>query len=170
MCENAVTEEIQFCKILVGNTLLGVEVSDLREINSVGKISPIHHTPEEVLGYMNIRGQIHLILDIRPCLDIPVSKESSFSDSKVLIFKSQKNEPVGILVDQVLDIGYIHKEQIETKGMSNNEEFGSGKAFLKGICKLEGRLMFLFDLNKILESVETKLKNYLIESGFLNHN
>ena len=161
MCETGVTEEIQLCKILVGNTLLGVEVSDLREINSVGKISPIHHTTEEVLGYMDIRGQIHLILDIRPCLDIPSGDGGNFSDSKVLIFKSQKNEPVGILVDQVLDIGYIHKDQIETKGLSNNEDFGSGKVFLKGICKLEGRLMFLFDLDKILEKVESKLKNNL---------
>ena len=63
--ETVETQKRQFCTFWISGRHLGVDVLDVKEINSEINLTPIFHAPKEVIGYVNIRGQIYLILDLR---------------------------------------------------------------------------------------------------------
>ena len=59
------TEMHRFCTFRLSDRLYGVNINDVKEINTEISYTPIFHATEEIKGYINIRGQIYLLLDLR---------------------------------------------------------------------------------------------------------
>ena len=57
-----------FCTFRLDGHLYGVDVLDVKEVTTATTATPISHAPDEVMGLVNIRGQIYLALDLRRLL------------------------------------------------------------------------------------------------------
>ena len=57
-----------FCSFRVEGKLYGVDILDVKEVTTEMMYTRIAHAPDEVLGLVNIRGHIHLALDLRRLL------------------------------------------------------------------------------------------------------
>ncbi len=88
--EKTATQNRQFCTFWLSGRLFGVQILDVKEIHPEVAITPIFHAPRTVKGYVNIRGQVYLILDLRPMLGF----ESCEVDRKscLVIFKTTVGE------------------------------------------------------------------------------
>lgn len=145
----------QFCTFLLSGRLFGVEILDVKEVHPDISITPIFHAANEVKGYVNIRGQVYLILDLRPMLGF----ESKEIDRKscLVIFKNTVGEPFGVLVDQIGDVVEVSSDQIEEGGKeSGGPEKMGGAGMVRWVCKLPQALLVVLDARKFLESIETK--------------
>ena len=110
----ALTQEgIQVSTFWLSGRLFGVDIMDVKEINTEVDFTPIFHSSKEVKGYVNIRGQIHLVLDLRLLLGFE-SKEVDIN-SRVVIFKQSIAEPFGALVDKVGDILEVSADQCDAR-------------------------------------------------------
>lgn len=132
--------------------LFGVDIRDVREVNEEVAVTRIHHAPGYVSGYLNIRGQIHLVVDLRPEFGFQAGPTSP--SSRVVIFKNTVDEPFGILVDSVEDILEIDMGRLvapPTPDPPRASEGGSVRAFLcRGAYPLPGELLMLLDAHAIL--------------------
>lgn len=148
LSQNAVKGEVasrNFVSFWVGGRLYGIDILDVREINSETSFTPIFHAPPEVRGYVNIRGQIHLVIDPRLPLGIPADATTGAGTGKakqqLLVFKPQVAETFALLVDKVGDIIPVPVDRIEAPEASS----AGLSARSAGVCKLDGRLMELLE-------------------------
>ena len=160
-----------YCAFRIADHLFGVDVLDVREIKTHGDITPIPHASFSILGYLNLRSQINLIVGLRRLCRID---EASLDEkTRIIYFKHIIAEPFGILVDKIEDICEVAAEDIEffdshishddkVDGISQAAEQGSTFSDIKGfrntidfeiisgICRLPKELMLILDSHKIL--------------------
>ena len=137
----------KFVTFWIHDELFGVDILDVQEVTPLIDITPVYHAPNEVMGYVNIRGQIHLVLDMRVLMGLPegdIGKES-----RIIIFKSKIAEPFGILIDRVGDVLEVSTELIEPETRNANKEMK--RQLVSGVCKLKEQLLILLDARKLLE-------------------
>ena len=140
----------QFVTFRIQDELFGVDILDVKEVTPMIEITPVFHAPEEVMGYMNIRGEIHLVLNMRYLLGFPSTEPTP--NSRVVIFKQTIAEPFGIMVDRVGDVLEVSNEQIETDIQvdASSISSGAGSQMVTGVCKLEKELLVLLNAHKFL--------------------
>jgi len=149
----------QFCTFIIYNRLFGVDILHVKEINPQVNCVPIFHAPPEVRGYINIRGQIYLILDLQTILGFePGSIPETTENQRIILFKSTIDEPFGILVDRISDVVTIEIDKIENR---RSESDGSEQAppnrierrsvdLSEGIAKLDNQLLVILNPHTLL--------------------
>ncbi|MCX7726301.1 MAG: chemotaxis protein CheW [Chitinispirillaceae bacterium] len=152
----------QFVTFTIGEYLLGINVVLVREINQQTNLTFVDLAPDFVRGLMNLRGQIVTIID--PGIRLGIIEREFSEKSKCLVLKTAYeleereetkkfinetvNEPVGLLVDSICEMVTANSEEIE-KPPANIGEIDS--TFMKGILKLENRLMIEINTGELLK-------------------
>lgn len=154
-----ITSQRQYCTFLIEGRLFGVDILHVKEINRELEFTPVFHAPDEVKGYVNIRGQIHLVLDLRMILGFK-SKESD-TDSCVLLFKQEIAEPFGVLVDKIGDVVNVSPEKIEDRfkiddvATASNDHLSTNENMIEGLCKLKDNLLVILKPKNFLSVIKS---------------
>ena len=155
------TEKHQFCTFRISGRLYGVDILDVKEINREVDFTPIFHAPEEVKGYVNIRGQIYLLLDLR--LILGFDSQDVDRNNRVVLFKSEVGEPFGVLVDSIDDIVAVDEKQIENRRKKEQElpegAERRGVDIGRGVCRLENELLVIVNSRNLLNVISSR-KSY----------
>lgn len=141
----------RFCSFRINKRLYGVDILSVKEITSETDFTPIFHAPEMVRGYLNIRGQIHLVIDMRSLLDFPA--KALDDDSCIILFRPYVGEAFGILVDKISDVVEVEEKKIEyhnTRDSLDHERHIISEA----VSKLESELMEIINPKCLLEIIE----------------
>jgi len=145
----------QFCTFKIGNRLFGVPVTDVREIHSVVAFTPVSHASEAVKGFVNIRGQAHLVTDLRVLLGFQQKETDDLS--QIILFKPHIGESFGVLVDEIGDVAETDESSIETLGNTDQkieekrlEDFSD---LIQGICKLEETLLVILSSGELFKKI-----------------
>ena len=139
---------MQFCTFQINDSLYGIEIKSVKEIKDEFKITSIHHAPKDIKGFVNIRGQVYLVIEINDLLN-----EDKYNKIKkhLILFKQRPKEDLfGILVDRHRGVYNIDEKKIE---YFNNKKYSSNynkKDIIIGICKLENQLMTIINPQIIL--------------------
>ena len=155
------TETLQLCSFRLAGRLFGVDILKVKEINNDIRITPVYHAPPAVAGYMNIRGQIHLVVDLRKIFEFPGKVVDQ--DSKVIIFKPSVDAAFGALVDKVADVVTVSRSRIEERRDAKKEvpdkwaeRRVADRALTEGVCKLDKDLLVILNAAEILKVIERK--------------
>jgi len=144
----------RFCTFRLSERLYGVDIRDVKEINIETDYTPIFHAPEQVRGYINVRGQVYLLLDLRKIFDF--EEKEIDKNNRVVLFMPNVGDPCGILVDSIDDVVTVNEEHIENRRKKQNAHDGSDRRGIdvgKGVCKLRDELLIILDAKKLLDSV-----------------
>lgn len=149
----------QFCTFRLAGRLFGVDILDVKEVTPETNFTPIFHTPPEVKGYVNIRGKIHLVLDLRLMMGFE-SKELE-ETSKVILFKPEVGEAFGVLIDQIGEVVKVDRSAIKDRraddhSLRENKERRFSQLGI-GICKLHEDLLVVLDARRFLPYIESFL-------------
>ncbi|MDY0161665.1 chemotaxis protein CheW [Desulfobotulus sp.] len=144
----------QVCTFAIGEETYGVDILDIKEIHTENRFTPIHHAPACLRGYVNIRGQIHLIVDLRVLLGH--SPCHNLETSRILLFKPEAGEAFGVLVDRIGDVCPAPENRIEPMDSPSGRNFNlSGDSALRrlstGILKNERELVTLLSGRSIYQ-------------------
>ena len=156
MQEAVDTEKRQYCTFWISGRQFGVDILDVKEISPEIDFTPIFHAPKEVRGYVNIRGHIYLILDLRLILGFETKKVEEAS--RVVLFKSEVGEPFGVLVDSIGDILTVDEGQVEDRRRKDRgppKEGGErrGRDIAEGVCKLPDGLLVIVRSKRLLDVI-----------------
>jgi purine-binding chemotaxis protein CheW len=129
----------------VGNEEYGIHINPVVSIERMQAITSYPNRPPYVLGVTNVRDEVIPVVDLRAAL---AGESFNESDSSRIIIVLVRNQKIGLLVDAATEVLDIAAESIQKPHLLNKKAV----SFLKGIAKLEGRLLILLDIEQLLEN------------------
>lgn len=129
--------------------IYGIDVSNIREVLRVGRIRNVPGSDARILGVINVRGVIVTVVDMRRMIDVPVSEITD--RSRIIIVELDEERPVGLLVDNVLEVRDIPEKRIEPIGSSSQEE---NSKYIQGIAHYMNQVIILVDVFNLLDEAE----------------
>lgn len=143
-------KEIQVVGFRIGNETFGVRISLVREIVRLPEITAVPNAPDYIEGVINLRGKIVPVMDLRKRFgqtDIQRDKKN-----RILVVELD-GKSVGLIVNAASEVLKIPPSEIEPPATM----LGEGEtSFVTGVGKLNGRLVILLDLQKLLQQGEMK--------------
>jgi purine-binding chemotaxis protein CheW len=142
--DDAVADLAPVALLVLGEEHYAVELDAVREFSPLRQYSPVPCCPDHIIGQMNLRGNIVTLLDIKALLQ--VSSRNSPGANDVVVIVQHQDAPVGLVVDEVLDVQYIDRQQRETIAPAD----AAASKYFAGSLLHEQRLIYLLDLPRIL--------------------
>ncbi|HID00450.1 MAG TPA: chemotaxis protein CheW [Piscirickettsiaceae bacterium] len=125
--------------------IYGIDVSHIREVLRVGRIRNVPGSDARILGVINVRGVIVTVVDMRRMINVPVSDITD--RSRIIIVELDEERPVGLLVDNVLEVRDIPEKRIESIGASQEEN----SKYIQGIAHYMNQVIILVDVFNLLD-------------------
>jgi purine-binding chemotaxis protein CheW len=126
----------------------GLEISVVESIIKMQGITSMPRAPEFVEGVTNLRGMVVPVIDLRKRFNLPVAENTN--NTRIVIVTLGKTK-VGMVVDGVSEVLRVPQDAIEpTPPIVTSVD----TAFIRGIAKVNERLVTLLDLNKVLNPLE----------------
>lgn len=124
----------------------GLDIMGVQEIILLGEITEIPEVPAYVRGLINLRGKIIPIVDLRKRFGLEAGDPTEHT--RIIVFNSG-GDTFGIVVDAVNEVLRLEPDKIEPppKGV-----VGINSAYIKGLVKMEERIMILLDSERIMSS------------------
>lgn len=149
-------EILQLVTFTLGSEEYAVDILKVQEINRMKEITRVPNSPAYVEGVINLRGKVIPVVNIRKKFGLP-EKEND-EQSRIMIIDIQ-GITMGLVVDSVSEVLRVPSSIVEpTPPMASN----ISTEFIKGIAKLEDRLIILLDMDRLLGKSE---ETFMIESA-----
>ncbi|MBF0101823.1 MAG: chemotaxis protein CheW [Desulfobacterales bacterium] len=133
---------VQFVSFVIDSNLCGINILNVREINSVLDITPVQHAPDYVRGLINLRGQTVTVCDLGVRLGL--EPRTITSETKNIILKE---EDVALLVDSIGDVVEVEEDEIRPSPAN----FGDiEREFMDGIVRLESQLLIILSAKRLI--------------------
>lgn len=149
MTEETAGREIKLVVFKIGDEEFAVEVGQVREIIKMTEITKMPKAPFFVEGIINLRGQIIAVIDLSKRMDI--GESSKDAESRIVVIETNEMK-VGMIVDSVSEVIPIDESIIEPNPAIAVSDVDM--QFIKGVVKIESRLLILLDLSRILTQGE----------------
>jgi len=131
----------------------GIPLLLVKEIIGSVDIRPVPQVPDFFKGFINLRGEVISVIDLRKKLKLKVT-EGENKKTSIIIFEIQ-NVRMGAIVDNVDEVLGFEQGQIDT---SLELKATVQKDFIVGVAKTSTqRLILLLDIRKILTGEELKM-------------
>jgi len=122
-----------------------INIMSIKEIIKPREVTEVPRMPEFVTGILSLRGVIIPNIDMRLRLGLPRVKQGT--KERVIVVKN-RDEISGILVDEVIQVVRLHRQTIEQPPAILE---GIDRDFVKGIGRINDRMLILLNLESILD-------------------
>ncbi len=123
----------------------GIDVRLVQEIIRVSEITQVPRAPAFIKGVINLRGRIIPVIDLKRKLGLGEVSEAA-RQSRIVVVKV-RDRLVGLLVDGASQVLKVPVASVEA---APEEVVEIDANYLRGVAKLENRLIILMDLTKVL--------------------
>jgi len=117
----------------------------VRELESLGEVTPVPGAPPHVAGIVHIRGQVIALVDLRVRFGLPPAGPSL--DRRVIVVEHERRR-VGLLVDLAREIARIPPAAFDRPPDMVAEHAGG---LVKAVARHGSRLLMLLDCERALE-------------------
>jgi len=141
----------QYVSFMLGEEEYAADIKRVQEIKGWDTVTRVPYTPQYVLGVVNLRGAIVPVIDLRIRFGLgQVPFESTTVIVVIRVAAERGERTVGVVVDAVNAVHDVHADNIRQSpdllgGMID-------QAFIKGIATLDGRMVILLDIEKLVNS------------------
>lgn len=142
---NLSSEEYQVVAFKLGKEEYAVDVLNVQEIERLLNITRVPRTKDYIDGVINLRGNIVPVINLHKKFNI--NSYGDEDDKRIIVFQFEEML-VGIIVDEVSEVLSLNINNIEETAKVYNSLTAE---HIKGIAKINDRLLILLDLLKILE-------------------
>jgi purine-binding chemotaxis protein CheW len=137
--------EIEFVTVLIAEQLFGLPIARVHDVFMVDRLTRVPLAPPEVAGILNLRGRVVTMIDMRRRLDLP-EREGGRGNMAVGI--EYRGESYGLLIDSVGEVLKIPAANREPNPVNLDPRWSR---VAEGVVQLEGRLMVILDVDRVLE-------------------
>ena len=129
----------------LGGESYGINIAAVESIIKMQSITQLPQAPHYVKGVTNLRGAVLPVIDLR--IRFGLEAELITRQTRIIIV-TMGHLKVGVIVDGVSEVLRVQDESI---GPLPPMVSTVNSAFLKGIVRLENRLIILLELGKVLD-------------------
>lgn len=143
-------EELNILGFFLDRQEYGLGIERIREIIRIVEITPVPETPDFLAGIINFRGEIVPIVDLRRRLGL---KPQDYSLNTPIIISDINDCTTGIIVDRVSEVLTVTTDEI----CQPSSEVPLSKDLIEGILRVDGRLLLLLNLRRVLTFEREKI-------------
>ncbi len=140
--------ELQLVSFNIGTEEFGVDILKVQEINRMVEITKVPQAPHYVEGVINLRGKVIPIVNLRKRFDLEL-KECD-KNTRIVVVDIGGNI-MGMIVDAVSEVLRLSTSTIEPPPEIVT---GINSEYIKGVAKLDDRLLIFLDLSKVIDLSE----------------
>ena len=144
------TDSIQVVSFKLGSEEYGVDIGQVQEINRMVAVTHVPRAPQFMEGVINLRGQLIPIIDLRTRFGMDRAEHTK---STRIVVTEIGTKRIGMVVDSVSEVLRLPLEQIEE---APDMISGVDTEYIRGVGKLDERLIILLDLGKIVTLAEKR--------------
>ncbi len=138
-------QENQFCTFFLDGLFFGVEVKQVQEVIRYQEMTPVPLSSSMISGLINLRGEIVTAIELRRRLDL---NERPADEVPMNVVVRVDEEAVSLLVDEIGDVLEVDEDAFELPPETLQ---GQAREFIIGAYKLEGRLLLVLDIEKVVD-------------------
>lgn len=138
----------QLISFIVGEEEYGLEILRVKEVIRVREITRLPRAPCFVKGIINLRGDVIPIIDLRDKFGL---EHREYTSMTRVIVVDVDGRLVGMVVDAASQVVRIPADQIEPPPPIVG---GLSAEYIKGVGKLDERLVILLNIDRILSAQE----------------
>jgi len=140
--------EKQYVVFKLGNERYCADIANVGSITEFDMITKVPNTPPYIEGVINLRGEVIPIVSLKKRFNVSEANESE--DARIIII-TYDGKNIGFLVDDASQVIRIDDENIEaTPAIIAGED----RKYISGVGKVDGAIVVLLDLIKILSDSE----------------
>lgn len=134
----------------LGPETYGIEILCVQEIIGLLPITRIPKVSEYIRGVINLRGKVIPVMSLSRRFGVPDRDDTPLTCVIVIeLARESDTVTMGIVVDEVSEVININAENIEAPPDLGG---ASGDAFLRGMGKVDGKVVILLDMARVIES------------------
>jgi len=137
-------ESLHLVGFFLNNEEYALEISQVQEIIRAGECTRVPNAPRHIRGVINLRGRIIPVIDLKVRMDL---KETGLTKNTRIMVIETGGRVLGVLVDGVSQVLRLPLKLVEDAPEEVSE---ADKGFIKGVGKLDGRLVILLDLARTI--------------------
>ncbi|MFL0246807.1 chemotaxis protein CheW [Candidatus Clostridium stratigraminis] len=127
------------------------DIMEVERILGYEEPTKLPDAPEFVEGVINHEGSILPVISLAKKFNLPFSAIKE--DSKIIVAKQASNK-IGIIVDLVSEVRDVNSKTIETPP---DIAAGISKRYMKGLIKIDKKIIIFLNLGTVLTEEEKKL-------------
>jgi purine-binding chemotaxis protein CheW len=139
---------LQLVSFVIENEEFGIDILKVQEIIRPVEITRVPNAPGFVEGVINLRGRIVPVIDLRARFGLPTRERDK--NTRIVVVELS-NKVVGFMMDAVREVIRVDRTVIEPPP---ELAVGIDANYIKGVAKLEDRLLILLDLEEVLSAEE----------------
>lgn len=166
MKETKSTETSQYLTFKIGEEIFALEVSQVREVLDMTRITRVPRAPDFMRGVINVRGSVVPVVDLR--LKFGLTRTENTVDTRIVVMEINLDGEatvLGALADSVNEVIELEPSCIENPpriGMRWKTEF------IKGIGKREdvdAKFIIILDIDRVFSTDELALVSDVETAG-----
>src|SRR5262249_41059816 len=154
-----------------GGARYGFDLREVKEVTTETTLTRVPQAPPAVRGYVNLRGQIHLVLDLRQLLELPPADVGP--ESRLVILHPVAGDSLGVGVARVGDALTVSEAGIQETPAGDPRAAGGlpagspalgkdgrrlrARDLISGVGKQEGELVTLLRARQLLPLVQQQM-------------
>jgi purine-binding chemotaxis protein CheW len=146
--EDAITE---YVTAMIGGQLFGLPISRVQDVFIPERMTRVPLASSDVAGVLNLRGRIVTAIDMRSRLGLP---KNCSGRPPMAIGVDLRGESYGLLIDNVGEVLKLADDSREVNPVNLDPRMAKMAA---GIHRLDGALMVVLDVDRVLEIVPDML-------------
>jgi purine-binding chemotaxis protein CheW len=139
---------VQLVTFRLGTEEFGLDVFAVHEILRYTEPTPVPRAPAFVEGVMDVRGTLVPVVDLRRRFELPNAETGE--DTRIVLVEFG-GERLGLVVDAVSEVMRVPETAIQPPPRYIR---GLAAEYVRGMARLEGRLVVLLEMDRILSSEE----------------
>ena len=143
--DNAAELITEYVTVTIGDHMFGLPIFRVQDVFVPVRLTRVPLAPPEVAGILNLRGRVVTAIDMRARLDLGAREKDA---PMMAIGIELKAESYGLLVDSVGEVMALRNSACEPKPAHLDRRLSRVAA---GIYRLEGQLMVVLDVDRVLE-------------------
>jgi purine-binding chemotaxis protein CheW len=143
---------IQLIVFRLGDEEYGIRIEQVKEVTITPEIARMPKTPSFVKGIANLRGDIITIIDLEERFQLRTEGEDLTGTTYTLAIEA-KDYTIGIMVREVPQPLSIPVSIIE-KAPEFIQDINIHDKYIEGIAKINGRIVVVLDMLKLLTPAE----------------
>ena len=148
---------VQLIVFKLGEEEYGLHIDQIKEIVRTPNITRMPETPDYIKGVANIRGNIIAIADLEKKFGVQARQEEGQTAGNFTLVIESEEFKLGVLVKEVPNTLAVTDADID-EALNLVQENNNGETgYIKGVVKLDDRLIILIDIFKVLEGKDLSL-------------
>ena len=141
------SEYIQYVTVVIGGQLFGLPISKVHDVFVPEKVTRVPLAPAEVEGVLNLRGRIVTAINMRRRLHLP---ENTEEQGMMAVGIEYRGESYGLVIDAVGEVLNLPIKEKEANPSNLDMRWAEISG---GVHRLDGQLMVILDVDRLLNSL-----------------